>query len=132
MAAPTVFVVDGDHDVRESTCELLRANGYTISPFSTTAAFESTFSPGQAGCVVLDISLPDQSGLVLQQRLKERQIGLPVIAVSGRATTRLVVDAIKQGATEFLEKLGYTGCYSTSSPQPEAAGIPARPALWKH
>jgi two-component system response regulator FixJ len=104
MAAPTVFVVDGDHDVRESTCELLRANGYTVNAFSTTGAFESTCSPGQAGCVVLDISLPDRSGLVLQQRLKEREIGLPVIAVSGQATTRMVVDAIKQGATEFLEK----------------------------
>ncbi|HWB09281.1 MAG TPA: response regulator [Pirellulales bacterium] len=104
MTVPTVFVVDGEHDARQSTYELLRANGHAVTLFSTPGAFDQAYSPGEAGCLVLDISLPNLSGLALLQSLSRRSIGLPVIAVSGEATTRMAVDAIKQGAMEFIEK----------------------------
>ncbi|HWB12812.1 MAG TPA: response regulator [Pirellulales bacterium] len=104
MAAPTIFVIDGHRDSRESICHFLRANGHRAKPFGTASAFEHALSDEQPGCVVLDVGLPDGCGFALQQRLKEREIAPPVIMTSDHATPRLAVAAMKQGAIDFLEK----------------------------
>ncbi len=104
MRENTVFVVDGHRDARESMCRVLLANGHRVAPFSTAAAFEHACDGRQAGCVVLDRALPDRCGLLVQRRLGEREIRLPVIMVGTDVPARVAADAMKQGAMEFLEK----------------------------
>ncbi|HWB12807.1 MAG TPA: response regulator [Pirellulales bacterium] len=99
-----VFVVDGHRDSRESVCHFLDLNGHRANAFSTAAAFENACHEGQPGCVVLDVALPDECGLAVQRRLSQRDVAPPVIMVGRRSSARVVADAMKQGAAEFLEK----------------------------
>jgi two-component system response regulator FixJ len=104
MAAPSVFVIDGQRDSRELVCHFLSARGYRSQGFATASAFENACDDRQPGCAVLDVALPDCCGLALQRRLNEREIPPPVIMMGDQATTRQAVEAIKQGALDFLEK----------------------------
>jgi two-component system response regulator FixJ len=104
MVAQTVFVVDGNRDSRESVCHFLKANGYRARAFPTANSFENALNDERAGCVVLDIPLPDCCAFDLQRRLSAKEIAPQVIMTSGQATPSLAVAAMKQGAVEFLEK----------------------------
>jgi FixJ family two-component response regulator len=103
-SAPTVFVVDDDVSVRESLEMLLRSAGWHPELFASAGAFLSRPRPDGPNCLVLDVSLPDLSGLELQRRVTGDQWGLPIIFITGHGSVPMTVQAMKGGAMEFLTK----------------------------
>ncbi len=101
---PTVFVVDDDAAMRASLRWLLESVGLRVETFASGRDFLERYENGQAGCLVLDLRMPDLSGLELQSELNRRAISLPVIIISGYGEVRTAVDALKAGAVDFLEK----------------------------
>jgi FixJ family two-component response regulator len=100
----TVFVIDDDVSVRESVEALIRLAGWQVVTFESAQAFlDQARSPGP-GCLVLDVSLPDLSGLELQERLASDEIELPIIFITGHGDIPMSVRAMKAGAVEFLTK----------------------------
>jgi len=99
-----IFVVDDDEADRVSLQEMLRAYGFDVEAFATATAFLNAFAPPQRGCVLLDVRLPDMSGLDAQRQLAENRINLPVIMVTAYGEVSMAVTAMKAGAVDFLEK----------------------------
>jgi two-component system response regulator FixJ len=101
---PTVFVVDDDEAVRESLAILLQASGFRVEAFASAEAFLAAHDRGRPGCVLIDVRMPGMDGLELQRALKARDVGLPAIVVTGHGDVPLAVQAMKQGAIDFIEK----------------------------
>jgi FixJ family two-component response regulator len=100
----TVFVIDDDVSVRESLEGLIAVAGWPVATFASAQAFlDRARSPGP-GCLVLDVSLPDLSGLELQERLASDEMELPIIFITGHGDVPMSVRAMKAGAVEFLTK----------------------------
>jgi len=98
-----VFVLDDDPSVREALTGLLRSAGLRAVAFATAAEFLKAKPPEPPACLVLDLQLPDRSGLELQQLLAEEN-GPPIVFISGHANIPISVRAMKAGAVEFLTK----------------------------
>jgi FixJ family two-component response regulator len=103
-AAPIVFVIDDDPSVLKSLARLLCSIELNIATFATPEAFLNQFQPGIHGCLVLDFAMPNLNGLELQQELAARNSELPVIFLTGRGDIPMSVQAMKQGAVDFLTK----------------------------
>ena len=103
-AESTVFIVDDDEAVRESLSILVETEGYTVKSFDSARGFLDGYAPGEAGCLVVDVRMPDMDGLELQAELVERGVNLPVIVVTGHGDVPLAVQAMKAGAVDFIEK----------------------------
>lgn len=103
-STPVVFVVDDDVSVRESLEALFRFEGWQVVTFGTAQAFLSCHRPRAASCLVLDVELPDLSGLALQERLGAAQSCIPIVFVTGHGDVPMSVRAMKAGAFEFLTK----------------------------
>ena len=101
---PIVFVVDDDPAVSVSMKRLIRSLGLEVQTFSSAQDFLRTKRPDAPGCLVLDIRLPDLSGLDLQQELAKANVDLPIVFVTGHADIPMSVRAMKAGAVEFLTK----------------------------
>jgi FixJ family two-component response regulator len=100
----TVFVIDDDVSVRESLEGLIAVAGWSVATFASSQAFlDRARAPGP-GCLVLDVSLPDLSGLELQERLASDEMELPIIFITGHGDVPMSVRAMKAGAVEFLTK----------------------------
>ncbi|MCH8859099.1 MAG: response regulator [Proteobacteria bacterium] len=104
MSDKTVFVVDDDEIVRDSLKALLESDGHSVRTFESARAVLSDPGLADAGCLVVDIRMPDMDGLTLQEELGRTQNGLPVIVVTGHGDVPLAVRAMKAGALDFLEK----------------------------
>jgi FixJ family two-component response regulator len=102
--APTVFVVEDDPGVREAVDSLLRSDGFQVKLFGTAREFLAELRPEDRGCLILDVRLPEVSGLDLQQELIHAHIHLPTVFITGHGDIRMSVQAIKAGAVEFLTK----------------------------
>ncbi len=102
--AQTVFLVDDDDALRESLAMLLAQVGLRVRAFHSARAFLDAFTAGDSGCLVLDLRMPDMTGLELQAELLQKGSDLPVIFLSGYADVPATVRAIKGGALDFLEK----------------------------
>ena len=100
----TVYVVDDDAGMLESTQWLLESVGLQVEAFSDGRQFLEALSDQQPGCVVLDIRMPGLGGLNVQEELQKRQLDMPIIFVSGHADVPIVVRAFKSGAFDFIEK----------------------------
>jgi two-component system, LuxR family, response regulator FixJ len=100
----TVFVVDDDEGLRKAIEFLLDTAGLTAKTFATGRAFLEYYRPEMRGCMLLDIRMPEISGLDFQEKLRELQINLPVILVSAYGTIPLAVRAMRDGAFDFIEK----------------------------
>lgn len=90
--------------MRESLCNLLEAEGYATAPFAGGPEFLEAVRPEQQGCVILDVDLPQVSGLDLQRILAERDIDLPIIFLTGYGDVPKATTSLKAGALDFLEK----------------------------
>jgi RNA polymerase sigma factor (sigma-70 family) len=101
---PTVFVVDDDSSTRELLSWLMKHNDLAVEVFADARAFLKTYRAQYPGCLVLDLNMPGMSGLDLQLYLKEHGVVLPVIFLSGRADIPKAVQAVREGALDFLEK----------------------------
>lgn len=99
-----VFVVDDDEDVRDSLRALLESAGWQVEDFASAADLLGYGRLDAGRCLVTDVRMPGMDGLALQAALAERQLGLPVIVVTGHADVPLAVQAMKAGAVDFLEK----------------------------
>jgi FixJ family two-component response regulator len=103
-AMPTVFVVDDDISVRESLELLIETSGWRAETFASAQAFFSRPRATGPSCLILDVALPDFSGLDVQERVAGDRSEMPVIFITGYADVRTSVRAMKAGAVEFLTK----------------------------
>jgi FixJ family two-component response regulator len=99
-----VFIVDDDASFRDSLESLLRSVGQPSASYPSTRAFLEAARPDLPACLVLDVRLPEQSGLELQRELAEQGVRLPVIVVTGHGDIPMSVAAMKAGAIDFLTK----------------------------
>jgi FixJ family two-component response regulator len=99
-----VFIVDDDASFRDSLESLLRSVGQPSASYPSARAFLDAARPDLPACLVLDVRLPEQSGLELQRELAEQGVGLPVIVVTGHGDIPMSVAAMKAGAIDFLTK----------------------------
>jgi len=104
-----ILLVDDNDEFRESTCWLLEDAGFEVSPFaSATALLEALEGNNLASaaptCIVSDIRMPRMSGIELQQELKRRAVELPLVFVTAHADIPLAVEAMRNGAVNFIEK----------------------------
>jgi FixJ family two-component response regulator len=99
-----VFLVDDDPAVLKALSRLLRSAGYDPQAFKSAADFMTTYHPDSPGCLVLDLSMPELTGLDLQHWLAQTKSPLPVIFLSGRGDVPTSVKAMKDGALDFLTK----------------------------
>lgn len=102
--ATTVYVVDDDAGMLESTQWLLESVGLHVEAYSDGRKFLDALGSKNPGCVVLDIRMPGLGGLNVQEELQKRGLDLPIIFVSGHADVPIVVRAFKSGAFDFIEK----------------------------
>ena len=101
---PLVSVVDDDESVRESLPDLLREFGFAARAFSSAKEFLSSGRVGQTKCLILDVAMPDMTGLELQQELRRRGQLIPIVFITGQRDEDLRNQALKQGAMNFLLK----------------------------
>lgn len=100
---PVVYLVDDDPAILKMVPRALRRHRLEVQAFSSATDFLATYSGGP-GCLILDLSMPEMTGLELQQELIDRQFVLPVIFITGHGGIRQSVQALKAGALDFLEK----------------------------
>jgi FixJ family two-component response regulator len=103
-AAPIVFVVDDDGSVRESLPALVRSAGWRAEAFASAEEFLARAQTQGPSCLVLDMGLPDLSGLELQRRVATDLAHMPIIFITGRGDVPTTVQAMKAGAMDFLTK----------------------------
>ena len=103
-ATPIVFVVDDDISVRESLEMLVRFEGWLPVTFASARDFLSHPRPVVPTCLVLDVNLPDLSGLDLQNHIADDRADMPIIFITGYGDVPMTVRAMKAGAVEFLTK----------------------------
>lgn len=101
---PIVFVVDDDVSVREALAGLFRSAGWTAEVFASAREFLARPPAAAPSCLVLDLQLPDLSGLDLQRQMAERRSDMPIVFISGHGDIPTSVKAMKAGAVEFLTK----------------------------
>jgi len=101
---PTAYVVDDDESIRSLWRWLMESNGIAVRTFATAEEFIESYRNGGAGCLVLDIKLPDMSGLELQEYLNGRDIEIPIVFVTGHGDVPAAVSALKGGAVDFIQK----------------------------
>jgi FixJ family two-component response regulator len=100
----TIYVVDDDEATATGMTRLLGAAGFAVRAHASAAEFLATFKPQGAGCIILDVRLPDVSGLDLQKVIAGRDDPLPIIFLTGHAEVPDSVRAIQRGAIDFLTK----------------------------
>lgn len=101
---PIVFVVDDEAAVRDGIRKLLSSVGLRVETFGSTNEFLNAKRPDAPACLVLDVRLPDVSGIEFQRDLATANIDIPIIFVTGHADIPMTVRAMKAGAVEFLTK----------------------------
>jgi FixJ family two-component response regulator len=103
--AAEVIIVDDDPSIQRALKRLLTAHGLHSRIFGSASEFLDQGAPAPAcGCLLLDIEMPGVNGLELQSRLRQRGFCLPIVFITGRATVPMSVQAMKQGAVDFLQK----------------------------
>ncbi|PZS73302.1 response regulator transcription factor [Stenotrophomonas maltophilia] len=102
--APIVYVVDDDPSVRAALEDLLASMGLQVRAFASTQAFLEHELEDTPACLVLDVRMPGQSGLEFQRSMGSLGLQLPVVFITGHGDIAMGVNAIKDGAIEFLTK----------------------------
>ena len=101
---PTVFVVDDDAAIRQSLAAMIGALFPRVETYASAAEFLEAFHPDGPGCLVLDVALPGMSGLELHRKFVAEKIELPVVFITGYGNVPMAVEAMRNGAVDFLEK----------------------------
>jgi len=104
MHEPTVFVVDDDDGLRRSLDWLFRSIKIPVETYPSAQDFLNIFDPARPGCLLLDVRMPGMSGLDLQRWLKDMGHELPIIILTGFGDVKSSVEAMKNGALDFIEK----------------------------
>jgi FixJ family two-component response regulator len=101
---PVVFIVDDDEAVRGSLRLLLKSVGLTPNAMGSAREFLTRYDSTQPGCLVLDVRMPEMSGLELQEQLNLQGAVIPVIFITGHGDVPMAVEAMQAGAFDFLQK----------------------------
>ncbi len=99
-----VHVVEDDDAVRDSLQMMLESIGHQVQAFASADSFLESYSQDLAGCIVLDIRMPGMNGMELQRKLNEINSILPIIFVTGHGDVPMAVEAMQQGAVDFVQK----------------------------
>jgi FixJ family two-component response regulator len=99
-----VYLVDDDEAIRDSLGLLFRSVGLNCEVYASALEFLEAYDPQRHSCLVADIRMPGLSGLELQQRLNERRADVPVIFITGHGDVPMAVNAMKSGASDFIQK----------------------------
>ena len=99
-----VHVIDDDEAVRDSLQFLLASAKLRVATYDSATAFLAALPQIKGGCVVTDVRMPQMTGIELLRRLKTTGVELPVIVMTGHGDISLAVEAMKEGAADFLEK----------------------------
>jgi FixJ family two-component response regulator len=101
---PTIYVVDDSADILEAIQVLLNSVNLKARTFASGEEFVSSIDPTARGCLLLDMRMPGMSGLEVQDALKEKCIALPIIFLTGHGEVSTAVQAMRDGALDFIEK----------------------------
>jgi FixJ family two-component response regulator len=101
---PTVFIIDDDRGMRQSIQDLVESVGLRAESFATGGEFLTRKRTHDPSCLVLDVRLPQMSGLDFQRQLAEAGMQIPIIFVTAHGDVPMSVRALKSGAVEFLTK----------------------------
>ncbi|HAX92157.1 MAG TPA: histidine kinase, partial [Rhodospirillaceae bacterium] len=99
-----VYIVDDNASVREGMGDLLKAHGHSVELFESSEKFLAARRSDRKGCLLVDALLPGMSGLDLLKQLREQGHQLPAIMITGKGDIALAVQAMKAGASDFIEK----------------------------
>ena len=100
----TVFLIDDDPSARRGLARLVQAAGYAVATFGSAREFLAAGWNDAPGCMVLDIRMPELSGLDLQEQLLRAEYSMPIIFITGHGDIPMTVQAMKRGAIDFLPK----------------------------
>src|SRR5215831_1448139 len=103
-ASREVFVVDDDPTARESLATLLAEAGYHITLFADGTSVVAEARVRTPACIILDLHMPGGSGLEILHKLDAKRYAAPILVVSGRSDIPCVVEAVKRGAFDYIEK----------------------------
>jgi FixJ family two-component response regulator len=103
-AVPTVFIIDDDRGMRQSIQDLVESVGLRAESYATGEEFLKRKRTNDPSCLVLDVRLPQMSGLDFQRQLAETGMQIPIIFVTAHGDVPMSVRALKSGAVEFLTK----------------------------
>jgi FixJ family two-component response regulator len=104
MTEATVFIVDDDEAFRDSVKELVSSVGLSTETFRSAVEFLEAFEPERPGCLVLDVRMARMSGIALQANLRAMGARIPIVFISGHGDIATAVNAIKDGAVDFVQK----------------------------
>lgn len=104
MERVLVSVVDDDESIRESLPDLLREFGFAARAFSSAEEFLESDSVAQSKCLILDIAMPGMNGPDLQQELKRRRQGIPIVFITAQRDEGVRSRLLDQGAVDYLFK----------------------------
>jgi two-component system, LuxR family, response regulator FixJ len=99
-----VHIIDDDQAVREVLAFQLGSAGIDVRTYESAAGFLKVAPTVQAGCIITDVRMPDLSGIDLLRRLRDLKVNTPVIVITAHGDIPLAVEAMRIGATDFLEK----------------------------
>jgi FixJ family two-component response regulator len=102
--APTIFVVDDDVNVRCALARLIRSLGMQVETFASAREFLRCQRPDGPACLVLDVRIAGENGLIVQEALRTAAWRPPIIFLTGHGTVPMCVRAMKGGAVDFLQK----------------------------
>src|ERR1044071_1933463 len=103
-ATREVFIVDDDPLVLNALSAVLSREGYQVSGFGEGASFLAAARARTPTCIILDVQMPGQSGLDILKELNAQQYPAPIFIISGVGDIPMAVEAIKNGAHDFIEK----------------------------
>jgi two-component system response regulator FixJ len=99
-----VYLVDDDDAIRRSAAFMLKTSGFIVETFESGVIFLKSVKELTPGCILLDVRMPEIDGLEVQRALRERGTTMPVIVMTGHGDVTVAVSAMKEGATDFIEK----------------------------
>jgi len=104
LAERRVYIVDDDEAVRDSLSVLLESKAFAVRSFASALEFLEAAPSLPAGCLIVDIRMPEMDGLELQQHLIDRSLDFSLIVITGHGDVPLAVRAMKAGAVDFIQK----------------------------
>src|ERR1700674_4657487 len=99
-----IAIIDDNECMQDSLRELIESTGLVARCFGSAEEFLEYDLHGEVGCLIAEIQMPGMSGLELQARLKEAQCNIPIIFITSNAGSRMRIQAMREGAVEFLAK----------------------------
>lgn len=104
MTKRLIHLVDDEEAIRRSAGFLLKTSGFEVRTYASGVEFLREARTAEPGCILLDVRMPEMDGLEVQRELNARGVSMPVVVLTGHGDVTIAVQAMKQGAVDFLEK----------------------------